>query len=261
MKRKGFRLKYLLIIVALATFSKADIVITTKEVIYGTVFEADTLYTRLRLPSGGIRVVRTADVYEIRLSDITRIESLAPKIPGVRVVPDTGKVFSRPETKAERVLLPDLIERGIYKFGGDANFTSTKGKSNLTLTPSLGYFVARGIAVGGGLTVERSSIGEMTSSLVILGPKAWFVFGPRGSSGFFFSEFGLAWASFGSDVTGTRTSFGVGYLPVISSGIGIPIKVSLLIDDMGPTSVNTWVISVGLWGLVRPTQFTGEGGR
>jgi len=246
--------KITVILVAFITFLTGDVVITTTEVIYGTVTEADTLFIRLKLPSGGIKVVKTQDIYEIRLSDFSRIEFFANKLPGVRVVPDTGKVFFRPERQAKQISFYDPVAKGIYMFGGHGSYMSTKGSSNLALMPYLSYFVARSIALGGELTISKNTQGEFTNSFVALGPKIWFVLGASEGYNFFLGEIGLAWASFGKDVTGTRTSFGVGYLPVIAGFIGVPIKVSFLIDDMGAISTNSWLISVGLCGLVDPTK-------
>jgi hypothetical protein len=250
--------KIMVIFVIFITFLMGDVVITNKEVIYGTVTEVDSLYTRLRLPGGGIKVVKTRDVYEIRLSDSSRIEALANKLPGVRVLPDTGKIFFQPEMSAKQISFYDPVDKGIYMFGGHGSYLATKGGSDLILMPYFSYFVVRSIAVGGELTISRNKTGEFTNSFFALGPKVWFVLGASEGYNFFLGEIGLAWASFGKDVTGTRTSFGVGYLPVIGGYIGIPIKVSFLIDDAGGVSTNSWLISIGLCGLVNPIKLLEE---
>jgi len=239
-----------------------DIVITSKEVIHGTVFQADTLYTRLTLPSGGIVVLMTRDIYEIRLTDLAQVESFTAKLPGVRVVPDTGKVFSRPKVGAEQAPARDPVAGGCYMIGGGANYTSTSvggaSISTITLTPSVAYFVTRGIALGGDIMLASASTSGVSSTSTAIGPKVSFALGPSGSSSFFIGEVGLAFATFGSEVTGTRTSFAIGYLPVVVGHLGIPIKLTLFIDDMGAISTTNWLLSLSLYGMLAPTQLSGQ---
>ena len=63
----------------------ADTVITAEEVISCSVVLCDTNFTRLSLPSGGIRMLHTRDVREIRLSDSSRVAELTALLPDVRV--------------------------------------------------------------------------------------------------------------------------------------------------------------------------------
>jgi hypothetical protein len=68
-----------------ATTAVADTVITAQEVIFCRVVSADTNFVRLKLPEGGIRMLYTRDVHEIRLSDSDRVADLAAQLPQVRI--------------------------------------------------------------------------------------------------------------------------------------------------------------------------------
>ncbi len=264
------RQRILVVIAMLASLAAGDTVITSTEVIPCTVVRADTLYTRLKLPTGSIRMLMTQDIYEIRLVDPGRIEPFTTKLPGVRVLHDSSQVIPPPEIRAEEMGIPttevlqpatvrDPVAGGGYMFGGGASYIATEGSSSLGLTPTVAYFVTRGVALGGDLTVNLLSVGGYTSTTVAIGPKATFALGPRASSVFFVGELGLAVASFGSDATGTRTTFAVGFLPVILGHIGIPIKLFLLVDDMGAASITTWQFGVSLLGMVGPTETAAQG--
>lgn len=257
--------KYFLIFITLFTFTLADIVITNKEVIRCTLLEADKLYVRVRLPEGGIRVIKTEDVYEIRLSDFSRVEEFADKLPGVRVVPDTGRVFAPPKIKEEEKPTIDPVASGNYLLGGSGSYTITsisgQTSSIISLTPQIGYFLARGIAVGGEINLTSVSFGEMRQNTVAFGPKILFAIGSQKSSGFFLGEVSLSYSSGiaqGSNVipgSGTRTSFAIGYLPFINNHLCIPIKLSLFIDKIDNVSATHWVFSIGLYGIVAQKLF------
>jgi hypothetical protein len=74
----------LAVLLAAAT-AAADTVVTAAEVISCRVVSADTNFVHLKLPQGGIRMLSTRDVREIRLSDSSRVAELAARLPGARV--------------------------------------------------------------------------------------------------------------------------------------------------------------------------------
>jgi len=80
----------LALLLAVAT-AAADTVITAQEVISCWVVSADTNLVRLKLPEGGIRMLYTRDVYEIRLSDSSRVAELTAQLPQVRITLDPAR--------------------------------------------------------------------------------------------------------------------------------------------------------------------------
>jgi hypothetical protein len=93
----------LAVLLAAAT-AVADPVITAKEVISCRVVSADTNFVRLKLPTDGIRMLYTHDVYEIRLSDSSRVAALSTRLPQLRVVPDAGQPVPAPAVRAREPL-------------------------------------------------------------------------------------------------------------------------------------------------------------
>ena len=89
----------LAVLLAAAT-AAADTVITAKEVISCSVVSADTNFVRLKLPRGGIRMLNTRDIHEIRLSDSSRVAELAAQLPGLEVTPDSAQPAPPPSVPA-----------------------------------------------------------------------------------------------------------------------------------------------------------------
>ena len=80
----------LAVVLATAT-AMADTVVTAREVIAGSIQTADSSFVRLKMPGGGIRMLVTSDVYELRFSDPGRIEDFSILLPKVKVVLDSGQ--------------------------------------------------------------------------------------------------------------------------------------------------------------------------
>ncbi len=260
------RQRILVVVAMLASFAAGDTVITSTEVIPCTVVRADTLYTQLKLPNGTVRMLVTQDIYEIRLAHLVWVAPFTTKLPGVRVLHDSSQAIPPPEIRAEEMGIPttevlqpatvrDPVARGSFMFGGGASYTGTEGSLSIGFTPTVAYFVTRGVALGGDLTVNLLGAGGYyVSSTVAIGPKVAFVFGPRAGSSFFIGELGLAGAFYGTDAAGTRTTFSIGYLPVALGYIGMPVRLSLLVDAMDAASITTWQFGISLLGMVGPTE-------
>jgi len=74
----------LAVLLAAAT-AAADTVIIADEVIFCRVVSADTNFVRLELPEGGIKMLYTRDVSEIRLTDSSRVAELVTQLPQARI--------------------------------------------------------------------------------------------------------------------------------------------------------------------------------
>src|SRR5512138_459463 len=77
----------------------ADTVVTATEVIPCSVQSADSNYVRMKLPSGGIRVLYTRDVYEVRLADSVGLAVLAARLTDI-VRFDSGQAVPAPAERS-----------------------------------------------------------------------------------------------------------------------------------------------------------------
>lgn len=93
----------LALLLAAAT-AAADTVITANEVISCSVVSADTNFVRLKFPQGGIRMLNTRDVREIRLADSSRVAELAVRLPGLRTTLDATRPAPPPSVPASNLL-------------------------------------------------------------------------------------------------------------------------------------------------------------
>jgi hypothetical protein len=85
----------LALLLAAAT-AAGDTVVTANEVIDCLVVWSDTNFTRLKLPSGGVRMLYTRDIREIRLSDPSRTIEPPPRPPQVTPSPDSARPVPPP---------------------------------------------------------------------------------------------------------------------------------------------------------------------
>jgi hypothetical protein len=85
------KLVLVLAVMLQASTANADTVITTREVVSCRVESATADSVHLKLPRWRRRSLSTRDVYEIRLSDSSRVVELAAKLPQLRVSLDCGQ--------------------------------------------------------------------------------------------------------------------------------------------------------------------------
>jgi len=81
----------LLALLLAAATAAADTVVTANEVIDCLVVWSDANFTRLKLPSGGVRMLYTRDIREMRLSDPSRTIEPPPRPPQVTPSPDSAQ--------------------------------------------------------------------------------------------------------------------------------------------------------------------------
>ena len=125
-------------------------------------------------------------------------------------------------------------DRGSIAVGGSASFTSGKAEGAddrttlLDVRPMVQYFVGPGVAVGGTLTVGRSSNGNTTSTTLGIGPLLTFYFNQVSPTvlPFISAEFTVGQTSFDAPVAvadaNTSTIQGAaGLLFMLSSSVGV----------------------------------------
>src|SRR5690606_21219063 len=75
------------------------------------------------------------------------------------------------------------VDRGSVLMGGSASFTNTgsddsdERTSRLLLQPRAQYFVAKGLAIGGSVTLSRYADDDDSSTTVGIGPQVSYYFG------------------------------------------------------------------------------------
>jgi len=120
-------------------------------------------------------------------------------------------------------------DKGSIRIGGSGNFSSSKseGAENRTtildLRPDVQYFVAPGLALGGELSLTRSSNGDASNTLVGIGPIASYYFGgAERTQPFVSARLGVSQATFGGDdLTQTSMRGAAGLLMLLSSSVGV----------------------------------------
>ena len=99
------KLVFGLAVLLAATPAAADTVITADEVIACSVEPVYPDYVRLVLPDSRCRMLLTSEVCEIRLSDSSRVDELAARLPLVSVVVDSGQYIYSPAIRIREMLL------------------------------------------------------------------------------------------------------------------------------------------------------------
>ncbi len=251
-----------LVLAAALSIAVADVVITKNDAFRGEIVSVDAIATdtfvvRLKIATGGIRVIPVADIIEVRTPDQSKADWISGTVPSMKVVvgedgevPPLTILPTQPDSNS--LAKDDPIRAGAWLLGGGAslsvqsvaNVTST----TLSITPGISYFVARGIGLGGELNVASTAVGGNSNSTTFLGLKATGAFGPKDSRLFMLAEFGLG--TVGSGGSTTRTTLGIGVLPVAASHLGVPLKLALHLDRTGGATLSTWLLSVGMCALV-----------
>ena len=108
---KAIQRKIILVLAVLLTVvpAVADTVITVREVISCSVVSVDSNFVRTKLPQGGIRMLLTREVYEIRLPDSARAAGLAAQFPMI-VKLDSGQVIPPPAVRVHALGLDAPVE-------------------------------------------------------------------------------------------------------------------------------------------------------
>ncbi len=101
-----WKLAFGLAVLLAATPAAADTVVTAEEVIPCSVESADASFLGLKLPQGGFRVMYTRDIYELRLSDSSRVAELATRLPQLRIILDSGQLVAQSEFSVVMTLAP-----------------------------------------------------------------------------------------------------------------------------------------------------------
>jgi len=267
----------LLILVGLAT---GDTVITKKEVIHCSVVEADTVYVRLKLPSGGVRMVATDDVYEVRLVDSTQVAAVAARLPGMRVVLDAGQAVplgralaegmreasaqptepgAGPMTAVEAMSAPVPAKPRPFAgfttlFSGALSTLSIESTTLIQLSASIIAFPVSCLGLGADISTVSVEDGYEQLRTTSFGPKVVLLFG-RSSRVYLGAGIGMLRG--GADqagLSGSRVKFALGALMYAQDHIALPLEVGVMFDRLGDSysseSMRTTFLGFGLAGLL-----------
>ena len=140
--------------------------------------------------------------------------------------------------------------------GGDLYEDADGNRVNTALVnPSVLYFVAPGLAIGGELYVENASQGDFSLTTIGVGPEITYFFGGPESTVYPYVSAGLAYASLSSDffdASGIGFGFGAGAAFMLTNSVAITAGgsydiLNLSVDQVDETeSGNTFRLEIGV---------------
>jgi len=268
----------LLILVGLAT---GDTVITKMEVIHCSVVEADTVCVRLKLPSGGIRMLSTKDILEVRVADSARLAVVIAQLPATKVVLDAGQAVPAVRGRADEVgeigAVPSERSLGRPSLDATTDRAATAGPrvpfvsltalvggavyamsvdegSLFQLTPNVILFPTSWLGLGADLSLTSISEGSDRERITSAGPKVLLMFGGQNRI-YLGAGFGVVRSEgWNSDQTGRRLKLSFGGFAYARDHIVIPLEIGVMLDKLGNSysseSMRTIAFGVGLAGLL-----------
>lgn len=157
------------------------------------------------------------------------------------------------------------IDKGSWVLDGTISFTSSGGELNenaqgdrlnsASLAPSVLYFVAPGLALGGTLDVGYSSQGDFSATTIGIGPEIAYFFGAPESSVYPFVASRVGYFSLsteGFDASGITFGFGAGVSAMLSPSVALIIQGTynvrnVSVDQLNETfSGNQFGLSMGV---------------
>ena len=122
------------------------------------------------------------------------------------------------------------IDKGSYLLGGGLSFTSQGGDLfvggsdddriiSISITPTLGYFVAPGLALGGDVQLQRASRSEFSSTSITIGPSLAYYFGQPTTRTYPFIEAGIGYTRISFDFDESDSGSTNGYQFGVSGGL------------------------------------------
>lgn len=163
------------------------------------------------------------------------------------------------------------VDRGSLGISGMVDFGVADGELyedmagdplvSFSIMPSIFYFIAPNLAVGGDLMFEHSSRGDDSSSMYGIGPGILYAFGSGENSTYPYIGAGFTYAISKNnvDITGTQVRLGGGLfiLPASQQHLGLRLEAGVTFDGLKPdlpgaetTNGTTYGISLGLVGFI-----------
>lgn len=143
------------------------------------------------------------------------------------------------------------IDKGAFVLDGTISFNSDGGElfenvdgdraNTVLLNPSVLYFVAPGLAIGGELYVENASQGDFSVTTIGVGPEVTYFFGGPESTVYPFIAAGVSYASLSSDfvdASGIGFGFGAGAAFMLTSSVAITAGGSYEISNLSVDQTN-----------------------
>lgn len=149
-----------------------------------------------------------------------------------------------------------VSDKGAMMISGAASFSSSGGRlyednnhkrmTNLSIIPSVDYFLLRNLFIGG--TIQYLT--NMSTSNIGVGPNIGYVAGKPESKVFPFISTGLlySWGSYGYSTS--EYFIGVGVIVPVQKHIGITFGATYNSNKMNNTPGNIFALTVGLNGLL-----------
>lgn len=147
------------------------------------------------------------------------------------------------------------IDKGSLMIGGTAGFSSTGGDGSddrftqIFLNPSLQYFVTRGLAFGGDVTLQHFSQGDSESTTYGVGPAVSYFFGGNERPVYPYLS-GSVQLLRGNGETSVGYSASAGAILMLMDAVGLDGSIYYHISEDDDISRNTFGLAVGIAAFV-----------
>ena len=162
------------------------------------------------------------------------------------------------------------IDKGAIIISGIGSFSSRGGElfedfegnrlTTIMLMPTINYFVASHLFIGGGVAFTRQSQGDDSQSKIGIGPTLGYAIGQAESKNYPYLAAGIRYYSlgfvFGESMSGTDIVIGAGLIATVTENLGIIIEAGYHImnlkyeNSIKSESGNIISVGVGVAGLI-----------
>ena len=160
------------------------------------------------------------------------------------------------------------VDKGAMIVAGTASFmlqggdlyenADGDGITSFTIAPSVIYFLAPNIGLGGSVAYSSMSQGDESYNSLSVGPVVGYFFGTASSTSYPFLAAGFQYLTMGngSSISGTDIRLGGGVIFTMKEHIGISIEAGYHIQSLKPegadesTSGNIIAVGIGIAGLL-----------
>lgn len=119
------------------------------------------------------------------------------------------------------------IQRGNIMIGGNFEFSS-EGQEDvddratvISVSPSLGYFIADGLMIGGSLSLNHASVGDNSFSSFGIGPEIAYFFGGPGARMYPYVGAGVAYIVGSDDFSALGGEVDAGVVFMVARNVGL----------------------------------------
>lgn len=139
---------------------------------------------------------------------------------------------------------------------GSLSVTTVEGSDNsimsLTLAPSIINFVVKGFGIGGDCSLTLKTVGGLSASAVMIGPKIMAAFGQPDGTVFPYIGLGVNYitgSSGNSTASGSAIKIGFGLLTKAGDNLGIPVEFGIVMMNVEDEKGTVYSLGFGFSGI------------